>query len=65
MTTTVTVKACCATNVEVVVSVTGQADSVLQNGEETTTYAYDLRMVGVKERPRAVAPQPAVDAPIA
>jgi len=49
MTTTVTVTACCADSLQVVLSATGSPDIILQNGESTTAYAYDNRVIRVKE----------------
>ncbi len=54
MTTSVTVKACCADSIEVTVSVTGQPDVVLQSGESTTVYAFDARVISVQESAKAV-----------
>ncbi len=54
MTTSVTVSACCAASIEVVVSITDQPDVILQSGESTTVYAFDARVVSVKERTKEV-----------
>ena len=49
MTTTVTVKAHCASTKEVIVSVTAEPDRVIQDGEEAEVYAYDDRLISVRE----------------
>jgi hypothetical protein len=49
MTTAVTVQAHCPASIEVVVSVTGQPDIVLQDTETTVVYVYGDRTVSVKE----------------
>lgn len=58
MTTTINVSAHCADHLQVLVSVTGQPDVVLQNGEATTVHAYDDRVISVREEPK---PQPGAD----
>ncbi len=54
MTTSVKVKACCADNIEVKVTVTSDytkstEEYALNSGEEVEVYAYDDRIITVKE----------------
>lgn len=49
MTTTVKVTAHCATNKQVEVSVNEKLELVLQDGESSEIYAYDDRVISVKE----------------
>lgn len=50
MTTMVTVKACCDKDTtEVLVKVTGEPDSKLQDGEENVYYCHDEKAVTVSE----------------
>lgn len=49
MTTTVTVHAHCANTKEVHVTISGAPHVVLQDGEKTDVYAYDDRVIEVKE----------------
>jgi hypothetical protein len=53
MTTTVTVKACCAPDIEVVVTIEDNWKVVeiitLQNGEGTEKYVYGNRAISVRE----------------
>ncbi len=61
MTTCVTVSAHCPDTIEVIVSVTDTPDVVLQNGEASTTYVHDDRVVSVREvsKDRTAQPAPA------
>ena len=49
MTTTVTVKVHCADDKEVEVLVSGALSNVLQNGQSIEVFAYDDRVIEVKE----------------
>lgn len=55
MTTTVKVTAHCATTKEVQVHITGQLHATLQDGESIEVYAYDERVIEVKEVLKSVA----------
>ncbi len=49
MTTTVKVTAHCSSDKEVQIHVSGTIDAVLQDGESKEVYAYDDRVISVKE----------------
>lgn len=63
MTTTVRVEAHLASSKEVQVFVSGQLHAVLQDGEKTDVYAYDDRLIQVREVEKASAPMPPPAAP--
>ena len=55
MTTTVTIHAHCASTKQVHITVTGQPVQVIQDGEKVEVYAYDERVISIKEELKPVA----------
>jgi len=65
MTTTVNIQAHCSPDKCVLISVTGQPDRVISNGETCSVAAFDERIVSVKEVLQTDFADGAVAAPVA
>ena len=57
MTTSVLVKAHCASTKEVQIHISGVLSTTLQDGESKEIYAYDDRVIEVKEVEKAAGPK--------